>query len=224
MPWQEASFPGLLGNVVAGRIANVFDLGGTNCVVDAACASALGAIDMAMLELAGGRCDMVVTGGMDTFNSIFMYMCFSKTPAFTADEKCRPFDIDSSGMLIGEGIGMVALKRLKDAERDKDRIYAVIRGIGASSDGRFKSIYNPRPEGQAKAIRRCYEDAGFHPSTVGLIEAHGTGTMAGDPAEVSALNDVFSENNSRKQHIALGSVKSQIGHTKAAAGAASKTG
>ncbi len=114
----------------------------------------------------------------------------------------------------------MALKRLEDAERDKDRIYAVIRGIGTSSDGRFSSIYNPRPEGQAKALRRAYEDAGIHPSTVGLVEAHGTGTKAGDPAEVKALKDFFGEENGRKQHIALGSVKSQIGHTKAAAGSA----
>ena len=221
IPWEENSFPGMLGNVISGRVTNRLDLGGISCVLDAACASSMAALKMAISDLMEYRSDMIITGGVDTDNSIHMYMCFSKTPAFTADEKCRPFDADSSGMLIGEGIGMVALKRLKDAERDKDRIYAVIRGIGASSDGRFKSIYNPRPEGQARAIRRCYEDAGFHPSTVGLIEAHGTGTMAGDPAEVSALNDVFSENNSRKQHIALGSVKSQIGHTKAAAGAAS---
>ena len=116
---------------------------------------------------------------------------------------------------------MMLLKRLEDAERDKDKIYAVIRGIGTSSDGRHKSIYAPRAEGQMKALERAYERAGFTPETVGLVEAHGTGTMAGDPAEFAALKAVFSKDNSSQQSVALGSVKSQIGHTKAAAGAAS---
>ena len=219
--WEVNSFPGSIGNVVAGRIANRFDLGGINCVVDAACASSLAAIRMAVGELIEGRADMMISGGVDTDNSIGAYLCFSKTPAFTKGEIVRPFDKDSDGMMIGEGIGMVLLKRLEDAQRDGDRIYAVIKGVGISSDGRFKSIYAPRPEGQSLALRRAYADAGFSPSTVGLIEAHGTGTMAGDPAEFQGLNAVFSENDTEKQHIALGSVKSQIGHTKAAAGVAS---
>ena len=218
--WEENSFPGLLGNVIAGRIANRLNLGGTNCTVDAACASSLSAMKMAISDLVEHRADMMITGGVDADNSPFMYMCFSKTPAFTSDETVKPFDADSKGIMIGEGLGMVILKRLEDAEKDGDRVYALIKGIGTSSDGRFKSIYAPRSVGQAKALRRAYEDAGFSPDTVGLIEAHGTGTTAGDQAEFEGLRDVFSENNPQKQHIALGSVKSQIGHTKAAAGAA----
>ncbi len=221
VPWEESSFPGFLGNVIAGRITNRLNLGGTNCVVDAACASSLAALKMAISELAEGRCNMMLTGGVDTDNSIFMYLCFSKTPAFSSSEVPKPFDENADGMMVGEGIGMLVLKRLADAERDGDRIYAVIRGIGTSSDGRSKSIYAPHAEGQAKALRRAYEDAGFSPTTVGLIEAHGTGTMAGDKSEFEALKRVFSENNPRKGYIALGSVKSQIGHTKAAAGASS---
>ncbi|MCP4691626.1 MAG: acyltransferase domain-containing protein, partial [Desulfobacterales bacterium] len=220
IPWEENSFPGMLGNVISGRIANRLNLGGINCVVDAACAGSLAALKMALGELLEYRGEVMITGGVDADNSIFMYMCFSKTPAFTKTDRCRPFDTDTDGMMVGEGIGMVALKRLEDAERDNDRIYAVIRGIGASSDGRFSSIYNPRPAGQAMALRRAYRDAGIRPSTVGLVEAHGTGTMAGDPAEVAALKDVFCEGETQRQHIALGSIKSQIGHTKAAAGAA----
>ena len=219
--WEENSFPGSIGNVVAGRIANRFDLGGTNCVVDAACASSLAAIRMAIGELDEGRADMMISGGVDTDNSIGAYLCFSKTPAFSKGENVRSFDKDSDGMMVGEGIGMVLLKRLEDAQRDGDRVYAVIKGVGTSSDGRFKSIYAPRPDGQSLAIRRAYADAGFSPSSVGLIEAHGTGTMAGDPAEFQGLNAVFSEDDTEKQHIALGSVKSQVGHTKAAAGVAS---
>ncbi|MEA5565004.1 polyketide synthase [Anabaena sp. UHCC 0399] len=219
--WDENAFPGMLANVVAGRIANRLDLGGMNCVVDAACASSLGAMKIAISELVEGRADMMITGGVDTDNSILAYMCFSKTPAVSPGEKVKPFDAESDGMMLGEGVGMLVLKRLEDAQRDNDRIYAVIKGIGTSSDGRYKSIYAPSSAGQIKALRRAYEDAGFSPASVGLMEAHGTGTMVGDPTEFASIKEFFGENNSKKQSIALGSVKSQIGHTKAAAGAAS---
>ncbi|MBG1259424.1 type I polyketide synthase [Nostoc commune] len=219
--WEENSFPGWLANVVAGRIANRLNLGGMNCVVDAACASSMSAVKMSISELLEGRCDMMITGGVEADNSIFNYMCFSKTPASSKKDFLNPFDAESDGMMVGEGIGMLVLKRLADAERDRDRIYAVIKGIGAGSDGKYKSIYAPRKEGQAKTLRRAYEDAGIPYTSIELIEAHGTGTPAGDLCEFTALNEVFSENNPNKQHIALGSVKSQIGHTKAAAGSAS---
>jgi len=218
--WEENSFPGLLGNVISGRIANRFDLGGTNCSVDAACASTMAALKMALSELTSGQADMMLAGGVDTDNSIFTYMCFSKTPAFTKGTHPRPFDVGSDGMMVGEGIGMMVLKRLADAERDGDKIYAVIKGIGSSSDGRFKSIYAPRGEGQEKALNRAYEDAGISPATIDLIEAHGTGTIAGDTTEVTTIIRFFNQRDTEKQHIAIGSVKSQIGHTKASAGAA----
>ena len=219
--WQEASFPGLLGNVVAGRIANRLDLGGTNSVVDAACASSLSAIRTAMMELETHRADMVITGGMDTFNDVFMYMCFSKTPALSPTGQARPFDAKGDGTILGEGIGAVILKRLADAERDGDRIYAVIKGMGSASDGRGKAIYAPDAGGQAKALRRAYQEAGVSPSTVGLIEAHGTGTKVGDGVELKALKTVFTEADPEYPiYCQIGSVKSQIGHTKAAAGAA----
>ncbi|MDP2310540.1 MAG: beta-ketoacyl synthase N-terminal-like domain-containing protein, partial [Pseudomonadota bacterium] len=219
--WQESSFPGLLGNVVAGRIANRLNLGGTNCITDAACASALAAVHLAINELRLGQSDMVVTGGVDTLNDIFMYMCFSKTPALSPSGDCRPFDESGDGTLLGEGIGMVALKRLADAERDGDQIYGVIKGIGTSSDGRSKSVYAPVPEGQARALRKAYEVAGYGPDTVDLVEAHGTATKAGDAAEIKGLKMVFEETGrTDRQWCALGSIKSQIGHTKAAAGAA----
>lgn len=222
VPWQEASFPGLLGNVVAGRIANRLNLGGTNAVVDAACASSLGALQNAVLELRSGKSDMVITGGMDTFNDIFMYMCFSKTPAHSPSQDVRPFDANGDGTILGEGIGTIVLKRLSDAERDSDRIYAVIKGIGSSSDGRGKSIYAPSAKGQIKALKHAYEDANVDPSSVGLIECHGTGTRVGDGVELSALTELFTQSHplTGNMKTAIGSVKSQIGHTKAAAGAA----
>jgi acyl transferase domain-containing protein len=221
VPWQENTFPGMLGNVVAGRIANRFDLHGTNCVTDAACASSLAAISMAIDELRLGRSDLVLAGGADTFNDISMYIAFSKTPALSATGDCRPFSDRADGTLLGEGFAIFALKRLADAERDGNHIYAVIRGVGSSSDGKAKSIYAPLPTGQVRAMQRAYQDAGFGPGTVGLVEAHGTGTAAGDQAELESLNTVFGPDaGEKRQWCALGSVKSQVGHTKAAAGAA----
>ncbi|HLP88966.1 MAG TPA: beta-ketoacyl synthase N-terminal-like domain-containing protein [Nostocaceae cyanobacterium] len=219
--WDENAFPGMLANVVAGRIANRLNFGGMNCVVDAACASSFGALKVAISELVEYRSNMMLTGGVDTDNTIMAYISFSKTPAVSPSENVKPFDAKSDGMMLGEGIGMFVLKRLEDAQKDGDRIYAVIRGIGTSSDGRYKSIYAPRKEGQIKALERAYDDAGFSPATVGLMEAHGTGTMAGDPTEFGSLRDFLAVHDEKKQHIAIGSVKSQIGHTKAAAGAAS---
>jgi acyl transferase domain-containing protein len=216
--WQENSFPGLLGNVVAGRISKQFDLGGTNCVVDAACASSFSALHLASLELADGKADMVVTGGIDTFNDIFMYMCFSKTPALSPSGNAKPFDTGADGTTLGEGLGIVVIKRLADAERDGDKIYAVVRGVGSSSDGKGDAIYAPSADGQKKALRDAYQRAGVTPDSIGLVEAHGTGTRVGDAVEVNALREVFGEADT--PWCALGSVKSQIGHTKAAAGAA----
>ena len=224
VPWQENSFPGLLGNVVAGRICNRLDLGGTNCVVDAACASSLSAVHLALMELITSRSDMVITGGVDTLNDIFMHMCFSRTQILSPSGDVRPFSKHADGTLLGEGLGMVVLKRLADAERDNDRIYAVIKGMGTSSDAKSQSIYAPRAEGQARALRSAYQQAGIDPGTIELIEAHGTGTRVGDMVEFTALKQVFSEfppaGPDAVQRCALGSIKSMIGHTKAAAGSA----
>ena len=218
--WQENSFPGLLGNVVAGRISKYLDTGGTNCVVDAACASSLSALHLAALELETGKADMVITGGTDTFNDIFMYMCFSKTPALSPTGNSKPFADDCDGTILGEGLGMVVLKRLEDAERDGDKIYAVLKGMGSSSDGKGDAIYAPSSPGQKKALQTAYQDAGVTPDTIELLEAHGTGTKKGDAVEASALNDIYGSSSNKPSWCALGSVKSQIGHTKSAAGAA----
>ncbi|WP_372370037.1 SDR family NAD(P)-dependent oxidoreductase [Candidatus Uabimicrobium sp. HlEnr_7] len=218
--WQENSFPGLLGNVVAGRIANHFDFGGSNCVVDAACASSLSALHMASMELSSGASDMVITGGIDTFNSIFMYMCFSKTSALSPQGHAKPFATDGDGTILSEGLGIMVVKRLADAERDGNKIYAVVKSIGSSSDGKGQAIYAPSDSGQAKAIKKSHEIAGITPDTIELVEGHGTGTKVGDGIEANALIKVFEETKKPGTWCALGSVKSQIGHTKAAAGAA----
>ncbi len=221
-PWKDVTTPGFLSNVVAGRIANRLDLGGTNCTVDAACASSLSAIKMAMQELELGQADLVITGGADAINDAFMFMCFSKPPAFSPTGDCRPFSEQADGTLLGEGLGLVGLRRLYDAEKDGDKIYGILRGIGASSDGRSKSVYAPSGEAQALVIQRAYSNSGINPFEVTLIEAHGTATKAGDAAEFEGLRRIFAKDidETKRQYCALGSVKSQIGHTKAAAGAA----
>jgi acyl transferase domain-containing protein/3-hydroxymyristoyl/3-hydroxydecanoyl-(acyl carrier protein) dehydratase/NAD(P)-dependent dehydrogenase (short-subunit alcohol dehydrogenase family)/acyl carrier protein len=218
-PWQENSFPGLLGNVVAGRIANRFNLSGTNSVSDAACASSLAALHTAVMELTAHKCDMSVTGGVDCLNDIFMHMCFAKTGVLSHSSDARPFSKDADGTVLGEGIGMLVLKRLEDALNARDRIYAVIKGVGTASDGKTSAIYAPEAKGQLKALTDAYHQAGIDPTSVGLVEAHGTGTRVGDKVEFTALKSCFGS-PAKKNYTAIGSVKSMIGHTKAAAGAA----
>jgi acyl transferase domain-containing protein/NAD(P)H-dependent flavin oxidoreductase YrpB (nitropropane dioxygenase family)/NAD(P)-dependent dehydrogenase (short-subunit alcohol dehydrogenase family)/acyl carrier protein len=218
--WTEDSFPGVLMNVVAGRVANRFDLGGVNFTVDAACGSSLAAVRLAVQELEAGTSDMVIVGGCDAFQNPFDFVAFSKTQALSPRGKCRTFDATADGIAIGEGVALVVLRRTGEAMRDGSRIYARIQGVGGSSDGRDKSLTAPRPEGQALALRRAYRMANFSPATVGLIEAHGTGTVAGDRAEVATLKTVFAAAGAEVQACAIGSVKSMIGHTKCASGTA----
>jgi acyl transferase domain-containing protein len=143
---------------------------------------------------------------------------FCKNTNFVPYRRCPSVFKNADGTVLGEGIGIIILKRLADAQKDKDRIYAVIKGIGSSSDGKSQSIYAPRAEGQIKALQAAYEQADIDPATVELVEAHGTGTRVGDRVEFQALSKVFE--NTSKNSCALGSVKSNIGHTKASAGAA----
>ncbi|MGH3825645.1 MAG: SDR family NAD(P)-dependent oxidoreductase [Pseudonocardiaceae bacterium] len=216
----EDSFPGVLANVIAGRIANRLDLGGANYTVDAACASSLAAIDLACKELRAGTSAMVLAGGADVHNSIHDYLMFASVRALSPTGRCRPFDASADGIALGEGVACVVLKRLADAERDGDRIYAVIKGIGSASDGRSLGLTAPRPEGQRRALERAYRMAGISPAQVGLVEAHGTGTVVGDRTELAVLTEVFTAAGAPAGGCTLGSVKSQIGHTKCAAGIA----
>jgi acyl transferase domain-containing protein/NAD(P)H-dependent flavin oxidoreductase YrpB (nitropropane dioxygenase family) len=216
----EDSFPGMLANVVSGRIANRLDLGGTNFTVDAACASSLAAVDVACKELVGNTSDVVLCGGADLHNGINDYVLFSSVHALSPTGRSRAFDASADGIALGEGVACVVLKRLTDAERDGDRVYGVIKGLGSSSDGRSLGLTAPRPEGQRAALERAYRNARVSPADVGLVEAHGTGTVVGDRTELTVLSEVFTAAGARPGECALGSVKSQIGHTKCAAGLA----
>jgi acyl transferase domain-containing protein/NAD(P)H-dependent flavin oxidoreductase YrpB (nitropropane dioxygenase family)/NADP-dependent 3-hydroxy acid dehydrogenase YdfG len=216
----EDSFAGILSNVTAGRIANRLNCGGRNFTVDAACASSLASLDIACQELWADRANMVLCGGADLHNSIFDYIMFSATHALSKDGRCSTFDESGNGMTLGEGVGAVVLKRLSDAERDGDKIYALIRGVHGSSDGRSLGLTAPHIDGQTAALRRAYRMAGVLPGEVGLIEAHGTGTAVGDRTELGALTRVLLDGGALPGQAYAGSVKTQIGHTKCAAGIA----
>lgn len=216
----EDSFPGQLSNVISGRIANRLDLGGVNYTVDAACGSSLAALAAACRELAEGAADLMLCGAVDLHNGVNDYLQFTQVGALSRTGRSRPFDTAADGIALGEGVACLVLKRLADAERDGDRIHAVVRGVGASSDGRSLGLTAPRPEGQHRALRRAYAAAGIEPTEIGLVEAHGTGTVVGDATELRTLNRFFTEHGAPAGTTALGSVKSQIGHTKCAAGLA----
>ena len=216
----EDSFPGILVNVIAGRIANRLGLGGVNYSVDAACASSLTAVELAVKELRSGSSDMVLAGGADFHNSINDFLMFASVKALSPTGLCRSFDDTADGICLGEGVGVVVLKRLSDAQRDGDRIYAVINGVAGSSDGKGLGLTAPRKEGQKRALERAYWQAGVLPGEVGLVEAHGTGTVVGDRTELQTLTEIYTAGGALPHSAGLGSVKSQIGHTKCAAGIA----
>ncbi len=218
--FQSDTASGLVPNIITGRIANRLDLMGPNYLVDAACASSLVAVEHGMRELQSGRCDLVLAGGVHANTSPVLVMIFSQLKALSRKGHMRPFDSGADGTLLGEGVGIVVLKRLDEAERDKDRIYAVLKGIGVASDGRAKGVLAPRIEGEITAIERAYASAGIDPSTVELIEAHGTSTPVGDATECEALRKVFGQRKREYPRCALGSVKSMISHTMPASGMA----
>jgi acyl transferase domain-containing protein/phosphopantetheinyl transferase len=218
-PEAPESAIGLVPNLAASRLANRLDLRGPAYTVDAACASSLIAVDHAVRELASGRCDVVLAGGVHHCHDITFWSVFTQLGALSPSERIRPFHRDADGVLIGEGTGVVVLKRLADAERDGDRVYAVVTGTGVASDGRTASLASPDSGGQVRAVRQAWAAAGLDPAdpdALGLLEAHGTATPAGDAAELETLAEVFGTAGS----AVLGSVKSMIGHTMPAAGVA----
>lgn len=211
---------GLVPNFAASRLANRFDLGGPAYTVDAACASSLIAVDHAVRELATGRCDAVLAGGVHTCHHPTLWSVFTRLKALSPSGVIRPLSSSADGTLLSEGTGAVLLKRLDDARAAGDRIYAVIRGVGISSDGRGASMMSPALDGQELAIRRAWTAAGLDPlapGALGLVEAHGTATPVGDKTELTALGRVFGDSG---PEIGIGTVKSMIGHAMPAAGIA----
>ncbi|MGR4879900.1 type I polyketide synthase [Streptomyces sp. LARHCF249] len=218
---QSFSLPGSLLNMAAGTISRQFDLGGPSFAVDAACSGSLVALDQAMAQLRQGSCRIAVVGGVYLNLTPDSLVGFSRLRALSATGVCRPFDEGADGFVLGEGCGAVVIRPLADALADGDRVYAVIKGIGSANDGASPGPLVPTPEGQLRAMLRAYDDAGVAPSSVGFIEAHGTGTAVGDRAEVEALRRLrteFPDDDPALCYLASG--KALIGHSLSAAGIA----
>ncbi len=203
----------------AGVLAKALGLGGGSCTLDAACASSLYALKLACDELLAGRADAMLTGGASRPDCLYTQMGFSQLRALSPTGQCSPFDANGNGLVVGEGAGIVVLKRLADAVRDGDHIYAVIRGIGLSNDVEG-NLLAPSSEGQLRALRQAYEQAGWTPDAVDLIECHATGTPVGDAVEFESLKRLWSDARWLPAQCVLGGVKSNIGHLLTGAGAA----
>jgi acyl transferase domain-containing protein/acyl carrier protein len=215
---DEDTMPGELANVVSGRVANLLDLQGPKHAMDAACASSMAAVLDACRLLQTRQVDVMLAGATDRTMDPATFSKFSAIGALSPTHS-TPFDAKANGFVMGEGAGVLLLKRLSDAINDGDEVHAVIRGIGGSSDGRGKGITAPSQRGQVQAIARAYNQAGYSASTVELVEAHGTSTKVGDATELSTLSLLW-DDLPQGDHVAVGSIKSQIGHLKAAAGIA----
>ncbi|MFN8660030.1 MAG: beta-ketoacyl synthase N-terminal-like domain-containing protein [Candidatus Obscuribacterales bacterium] len=213
------TIPGVMPNVIAGRIASKLGFQGRNLVLDAACASSLIAVEMGVRDLLSLQADLVVAGGIHINSCAYFFQMFCGLGAVSRAGVLRPFDERADGTLLGEGAGILVMKRLQDAIADGDRVYATIIGVGSSSDGAGTSVLAPSVDGEALAIERALEMAQVSPSSIALLEAHGTGTTAGDLAELQAIAQAW-RGEAKGSWCALGSVKSMIGHCQAASGAA----
>ncbi|WP_327687782.1 polyketide synthase [Streptomyces tubercidicus] len=222
-PEQPEASIGLVPSFTAARTANRLDFRGPAYTLDAACASSLLAVAQAVDLLAAGRCDLMVAGAVHHCHIATLWSVFTQLRALSPTQRIRPFDRRADGTLLSEGTGVVLLKRLADAERDGDRVYAVIRGTGVAGDGRAAGLMSPQPEGQIRALEQGWAAAGLdptHPTALGLLEAHGTGTPVGDGVELATLARVFGPPGAGVPPVGLGSVKSMLGHTMQAAGIA----
>ncbi|MEU7576558.1 beta-ketoacyl synthase N-terminal-like domain-containing protein [Streptomyces sp. NPDC041068] len=220
-PQAEYSAHALMGSdtsIMAARLAYQLDLAGPAMTVDTACSSSLVAVDIARRLLLDGESDLALAGGVYVANHPGTFVTMEALGTVSPGRACRPFDADADGMLVGEGVGVLVLKRLSDAVRDHDRILGVIRGSATNQDGRTSGITSPSSTAQSGLLRDVYRRSGVDMGRLRYIEAHGTGTSLGDPIEVLGLTEAFAEFTERRQFCAIGSVKANIGHTMGAAG------
>ena len=191
---------------------------GPAITVDTACSSSLVALNIACDQLNNGRCEMALVGGVTLLTTPEMYIWLSRAEMLSAQGRCRPFDHGADGVVPGEAVAAVVLKSLSQAQKDGDHIYGIIKGIGVNQDGRTNGIMAPSAPSQRALEEEVYTNYRIDPATISYVEAHGTGTVLGDPIEIEALGGAFAKFTNRKQFCALGSVKSNIGHSMAASG------
>lgn len=221
IPVTEDSAPGMLQNITAARITNLFDFYGPSYTVDAACASTLAAVTGGISGLLRKEYDVLITGGVDVTLEEIPFVVFSGINALSPTGS-YPFDARANGFVMGLGGGTLIMKRMEDAIRDGDCIYALISGFGQGSDGKGKYIAAPNEDGQSRVIQRACDMAGYHVDTIEYVEAHGTGTIVGDVVEISALKKAFNALEvTRQNYCGISSVKSNIGHLRYASGAPS---
>src|SRR5919204_4612213 len=213
---------GTTSSIIANRVSYFYDFRGPSMAIDTACSSSLVAVHEGVKALRAGDADVVVAGGVNALITPLVTIGFDEVGGVLApDGRIKSFSQDADGYARSEGGGMLILKRLSDARRDGDEIYAVIAGSAVNHDGRSNGLLAPNPDAQAEVLRKAYKDAGINPRDVDYIEAHGTGTILGDPIEADALGRVVGRGRSADKPALLGAVKSNVGHLESAAGAAS---
>ncbi|OLT25754.1 hypothetical protein BJF83_22705 [Nocardiopsis sp. CNR-923] len=213
---------GTVHSIIANRISFLFDLKGRSSVVDTACSSSLVALHDAIRDLRLGECETALVGGVNALLSPTMYISHAQSGMLSADGRCKVFDADANGYVRGEGVAFVLLKPLDRALADGDRVVGVIKGSAVNHSGRGNSLTTPSVTGQAEVITAALKDAAVDSDSIGYVEAHGTGTALGDPIEIRALTEAFSEQGGarRPQPCPIGAVKTNIGHLESASGIA----
>ncbi|QTE02997.1 type I polyketide synthase [Streptomyces cyanogenus] len=214
-PWTST---GAAGSIIANRLSYVFDLHGPSLTIDTACSSSLVAVHQACRSLGSGECDTALAAGVNVLLSPVVTASMGQMGALSADGRCKPFDALANGIARGEGCGVVVLKRLADAQRDGDRILAVIKGTAVNSDGRSAGLMAPNPAAQERLLRSALGNAQLDATDIDYVEAHGTGTLLGDPMEAASLGAVLGQGRPADQPLLIGSVKSNLGHLEGAAG------
>jgi polyketide synthase 13 len=213
---------GTTSSIIANRVSYFYDFRGPSMAIDTACSSSLVAVHEGVQALRSGEADVVLAGGVNAMITPLVTIGFDEVGGVLApDGRIKSFSSDADGYSRAEGAGMVVLKRVADARRDGDEILAVIAGSAVNHDGRSNGMLAPNPEAQAEVLRKAYKNAGINPRSVDYIEAHGTGTILGDPIEADALGRVVGKGRPADQPALLGAVKSNVGHLESAAGAAS---